>query len=151
MWFCCKQPRTKRKKERKWQLLPFQWKGWGNIQPRHCHLQEVKGSLRRLMPECFHLAIAAANQMVACGQIQAGNLSMVCWRWGRGNTNQNLLSFGKYCLSLLTIFTSSVITVEVMVVNKRRWRWASSFLSLTRGSHWTPCCTLMSDTEPSDG
>lgn len=80
MWSCCKQPRTKRKKERKWQLLPFQWKGRGNIQPRHCHLQEVKGSLRRLMPKCFHLAIAAASHMVACGQIQAGNISMACWR-----------------------------------------------------------------------
>lgn len=50
----------------------------GNLQHRRCHLQEVKGALGILGLECFHLDAAAVGQMVACGQIQAGNLSMTC-------------------------------------------------------------------------
>lgn len=50
----------------------------GNLQYRHCHLQEVNETLGLLRPECFHLDRAAASQMAACGQIQAGNLGMAC-------------------------------------------------------------------------
>lgn len=50
----------------------------GNLQCRVCHLQEVKGALGVLRLECFHLDAAAVGQMVACGQIQAGNLSVAC-------------------------------------------------------------------------
>lgn len=49
----------------------------GNLQYRHCHLQEVNEALGLLRP-CFHLDRAAASQMVAWGQIQAGNLGMGC-------------------------------------------------------------------------
>lgn len=46
--------------------------------PRRCfHLQEVKGDLDDSC-QCFHLDAAAAGQMVACGQIQAGILSSTC-------------------------------------------------------------------------
>ena len=52
-------------------------KDMGNLQYRHCHLQEVNEALGLLRP-CFHLDRAAASQMVAWGHIQAGNLGMGC-------------------------------------------------------------------------
>lgn len=50
----------------------------GNLQRRLCHLQEVKRALGVLRLEHFHLDAAAVGQMVACGQIQPGNLSVAC-------------------------------------------------------------------------
>lgn len=143
MWLHCKQLCMKRKRERKWRLLPFQWKIWDNLQPRHCHLQEVKGALGLLMPECFHLAVAAVSQMSLWAD-PGRESKQGLWWWGGAVEKQILLSFGKYCLSLLREFTSSVTTVKLMVINNRQWRWASPFFALNKRSLWTPCWTLSS-------
>lgn len=56
-------------------VVAFPVEGRGNLQRRHCHLQEVKGALGLLMQQCFQLDTAAVGQMAVCGQIGAGNVS----------------------------------------------------------------------------
>lgn len=143
MWAHCKQLCMKRKKGRKWQLMPFQWKGWGNLQPRHCHLQEVKGTIGH---SCQNVSTWTL-QLWARWSLWAdpGWESKHGLWWGGGAiAKQNFLSFGKCCLSLLREFTSSVTTDKLMVINKRQWGWASPFWSSNKRSLCNLCCTLIS-------
>lgn len=78
MCFQGKQLHMKRRRKENGSCCLSSEKDEGDLQCRHCHLQEVNRALGLLTPECFHLDRAAVSQMVTCGQIQAGKLSMAC-------------------------------------------------------------------------
>lgn len=114
MCFHCKQVCMKRERK-KMTVIVFHWKGWGNLQQRHCHLQEVEKSSWTTRAKAFPLGNGSCRPDGHLWADIAGNLSMACDEKEKQIQKQNLLSFGKYCLSLLREFTSSVTAVKVIL------------------------------------
>lgn len=150
MWSHCKQPCTGRKKERKMAVVAFPGGrvGWPTAQT--LSFMRSKRSPVTAHTRVFPLGHSSCEPDGRLWADPAWEPKRGLWWWGGANAKQNLLFVGKYGLSLLRKFASSV-TSQSDGGEQETMKTRLPFSFWSKGSLWTPHSTLISGTKPGDG